>query len=80
MSGGVEMAISRHMNTLAREVDASLQAVAGEPCCFSVIVWRSDCGAFYVDNCERVDVIKGLEQILARWKQGGPDVPLHQQN
>jgi hypothetical protein len=53
---------------------------AGERVSFSLVVWSDKPGqrSQYVSNCERVSVVKAMELLLLRWKQGMPDVPAHE--
>ncbi|MCA0247650.1 MAG: hypothetical protein LCH93_13620 [Proteobacteria bacterium] len=73
---------SQALRAIAEKLDIVLQRVAGRRMGFSLIVWNESAveRANYISNCPRPEVVKALEQLLARWKAGMPDVPGHNVN
>lgn len=76
MTAQADLKISEKLQDLARAIDSVLFAVAGEPVRFSLFVW-SEGRSQYVSNVQRPDVITAVEETVARWKAGMPDVPAH---
>lgn len=73
------MKVSARLQDAARLVDEFLEEAAGERVSFSLIVWTK--GTInYVSNAEREDVLMALEEMIARWKAGHPDIPAHKKN
>lgn len=75
-----DLRLSKNLRGIAGELDRLLERGAGGPVLFSLIVWNSKAGSRvqYVANVTRPDATKGLEELLARWKEGMPDVPAHE--
>lgn len=72
--------LSRGLQQIARDLDRALARTAGGTVLFSLIVWSNKPGGRmqYVSNTARPDTIKALEEMIARWKEGMPDVPAHE--
>jgi hypothetical protein len=73
----VDIVLSQSLQDVARGLDDALKAIAGQRINFSLWVW-SDGRTQYVSNAQRADVIKALEETIARWKEGMPDIPAHE--
>lgn len=71
---------SRALKAVARIVDAELHSACGVRMGFSLIVFPYDAGdrMNYIGNVDRKQAIAALEQLLAGWKAGMPDVPAHE--
>jgi hypothetical protein len=75
--------LSRSLQRIAAKIDAMLAKEAGTKMAFSLVVWGQmgeDNMVQYVANCEREEVIKYMEALLAGWKKGMPDVPVHERH
>ena len=74
-----DIAVSRDLQKLAEMIDKRLYRVAGERVGFCLVTFPlvEDSRASYISNCDRVQVIDALEELLERWAQGMPDVPAH---
>lgn len=73
----VDIRISQGLQDVAKDLDGALRSIAGERINFSLWVW-SDGRTQYISNAQRADVIKALEETIARWKEGMPDIPAHE--
>jgi len=70
------------MQALAAGVNSALKMSVGDGMGFMLIVFQSEDGGRcnYVSNCDRAEVIKSMEFLLQRWKEGMPDIPAHKLN
>lgn len=61
------------------DLDSRLEAVAGQPMGFSLLIFQSVEGSRmnYVSNCDRDDVIQAMRSLLKGWEDGMPDIPGH---
>lgn len=73
------LAISRELQNIAKRLDKDLEGVAGERVCFSLFVWCEGY-ANYVSTKHRAQIIPVLEAMIARWKAGDPQPPVHKVN
>lgn len=82
MSSNKDTQTSLLMQSLASGVDSALKKSVGEGMGFMLIVFQSDSDgrSNYISNCERAEVIKALESLLQRWKEGMPDIPTHKRD
>lgn len=69
--------ISGQLQSVAKAVDQALATAAGRRVSFSLFVWTEG-RSQYVSNVQRDDVVRALEETLARWREGMPDVPAHE--
>jgi hypothetical protein len=70
--------VSRNLQKVARQLDEIFAAIApGEKIAWSLFVWTPEI-ANYVANARRDECIRAIEALLAKWKQGMPDVPAHE--
>lgn len=79
MTGKVDDAvlISRQLQDIAQELEVRLTGIVGHPVAFSLFVW-TDGRSNYISSAARAEVVQVLEQHLAGWKAGMPDVPAHE--
>lgn len=69
--------VSEHLQAVARELDQRLERIAGKRVAFSLFVW-TDGRSNYISTADRSEIIAVMEQMIAGWKQGMPDVPAHE--
>jgi hypothetical protein len=75
--------LSRALRRIARKVDKLLEQETGERVGFSLVVWGTFGGdemIQYVANADRPGCQKALEDLIASWRAGMPDVPYHERN
>lgn len=71
-------AVSRDLQDLARLIDRWLaKRSPDERIAFSLFVWTPKF-ANYISSADRAQIIDVLEQMIARWKAGMPDIPTHE--
>lgn len=68
--------LSIAMQDIASGINDALAGIAGEPVVF-VLVLQSGGVAQYVSNVSREDGTALIEDLLARWKAGRADIPVH---
>ncbi len=68
--------LSLLMQDIAEGVQGAVNAAAGEPCHF-VLVVQCDGVAQYVSNADRKEGTEMIESLLARWKANRADIPAH---
>lgn len=78
MTGSASHKVSRELQTIARELTARLDGVAGESTSWSLFVWTEGRASYIGHYADRAQVIAVLETMIARWKAGMPDVPAHE--
>lgn len=68
--------VSLELRAIADELEARIEAVAGERVAFSLFVWTAGrCN--YISTAQRPEVIQVLEGMIAGWRKGMPDIPAH---
>ena len=74
-----DMAISKSMQDLAKELHDRLEGIAGKPMGFSLVVFNAEAGSRlnYVSNCDRQEVYSALKSLISGWEAGMPDIPSH---
>ena len=77
-----EIAISKELQKLAKNIDKKIHKVAGQRLGFSLVIFNNEPGARinYISNCDRKEVINALQSLLIGWGEGMPDVPAHKVN
>lgn len=78
-----DIRVSRHLQTIAKNLSKDLEKAAGQRMAFSLIVFSDaeDGETNYVSNCARKDAAKSLQKVLERWQQRELiDVPAHHKN
>lgn len=75
-AGHPSVRVSRELQAVANELTMRLNGIAGAPVAWSLFVW-TDGVANYVANADRKQIIGVLEAMIAKWKEGMPDVPAH---
>jgi len=75
-----DIAVSKELQTIAREINDRLEAVAGQNMGFSLLVFQAVEGSRmnYVSNCNRQDVYNALSSLLKGWEKGMPDIKAHE--
>lgn len=68
--------LSLHLQGIAERLDDLLQAIAGKPLAFVLLI-QADNVAQYVSNTSREDGKDLVLSLLNRWKAGGADIPAH---
>lgn len=68
--------VSAELRFIAAAIDEVLQTTTGERIGFSLVVY-TETRAQYVSNVSREEAVRGLTELLERWKSGAPDVPWH---
>ncbi|MGO1079909.1 hypothetical protein [Inquilinus sp. CA228] len=68
--------ISKEMQSVAHAIAETLASIADQRVNFSLFVWTEG-RTQYVSNALRPDVVKALEETMARWREGQPDTPPH---
>lgn len=77
MSKSGDRRISLALRGIAEGLDRQLTIAAGERVMFSLIVFTDGRGQ-YVSNANREDVVKALDDLMAKWRAGMPDIPEHE--
>ena len=74
-----DLAISAAMQDLASEISDMLEAIAGKPMGFSLVVFNAEAGSRmnYVSNCNRDDTYSALKSLISGCEAGMPDIPAH---
>jgi hypothetical protein len=81
--------LSRGMERIADAIVARIGQLIGQreakQVSFSLFLWHNDSDgegghASYIGTCEREQMIPVLEAMIARWKAGDPQPPLHKVN
>lgn len=77
--------LSRRLRGIAHALEELFKDVMGtdDKVMFTLLIWgteRDQDFMQYVANADRADVIKAMEELLAKWKApgGNVDVPLHE--
>lgn len=73
------LSISRELQTIAKELDERLTAIAGKRVAFSLLIWSDDVSN-YISTGERKDVIIAMRELLQHWESGAKDIPAHLAN
>lgn len=68
--------LSQHLQAIARGLDQSIEAAAGERIGFTLLVFTEG-RASYISTVERADSVREIKTLLSLWEQGMPDVPAH---
>lgn len=68
--------VSRELQTVAKELTARLELIAGQRVAFTLLVWTPG-RANYISSADRAEVAAQLRDLLAHWESGMPDVPAH---
>lgn len=71
--------VSRHLQTIADEINNRLAELVGHKVAFSLFVW-TDGRSNYISNADRKEVAAVMVEHLKGWQQGIPDIPSHQIN
>ena len=69
--------VSRHLQTIAHELDKRLTELVGHRVAFSLFVW-TDGRSNYISTADRSEVAPVLVEHLKGWAEGMPDVPAHE--
>jgi hypothetical protein len=69
--------VSRHLQTIAQELDKRLIDLVGHRVNFSLFVWTQG-RSNYISTAARSDVAAVLIEHLKGWAAGMPDVPAHE--
>ncbi len=75
--GSVTARLSRRLQDIAGVTYDAIEAVAGERVDFSLVVWSAG-RLQYVSTANRDDVKAALQQLIASWDAGMPDIPAHE--
>lgn len=68
--------VSKHLKTIAADVDKKLTELVGRPVAFSLFVW-TDGRSNYISTADRKEVAAVLIEHLKGWAKGMPDIPAH---
>ena len=68
--------VSKHLQTIAQEIDKRLTDLVGHRVNFSLFVWTEG-RSNYISTAKREDVAAVLVEHLNGWAAGMPDVPAH---
>lgn len=68
--------VSRELQAIARDLDKSIQAAAGERVAFTLLVFTEG-RASYISTASREDSVREIKHLLDLWNAGMPDVPAH---
>jgi hypothetical protein len=81
MSAGA-IAISQKLQEIAALIDQELQLAAGseERIAFTLFVWTEGAVSYVANTTDKKEMIAALEKMIAKWKAGMPDIPLHERN
>jgi hypothetical protein len=71
--------VSRHLRTIADEIDDRLTQLVGHKVAFSLFVW-TDGRSNYISTADRKEVAAVMVEHLKGWAQGIPDIPSHKIN
>lgn len=69
--------VSRGLRGIAKRLEKDVEKVAGKPCHISLFVWTEG-RSNYISTLPREQVIAILEEHIAAWKAGMPDIPAHE--
>lgn len=68
--------VSKHLQTIATEIDQRIAKLVGHRVAFSLFVW-TDGRSNYISTAPRGEVAEVLTRHLEAWAAGMPDVPAH---
>ncbi len=68
--------VSKHLKTIAGEIDKRLTGLVGHKVAFSLFVW-TDGRSNYISTASRSEVAQVLVQHLKGWAAGMPDIAAH---
>lgn len=80
MSDETAMKISANLQKVSVALDEILSRVAGQRVGFSLFVWTEGQGSYVSNLKDRSDIKAELLQIIERWDDGMPDIPLHKKH
>lgn len=74
--------VSRNLRTVAKALDNTLADIGGERMGFCLLVFPLERvgGAQYVSNCNRMDMVTQIRELVRQWDAGLGDMPLHEQH
>lgn len=71
------VALSEHLQDIARELDRRIKEVAGERVAFTLLVFTEG-RASYISTAARAESVREIRHLLELWEQGMPDIPAHE--
>lgn len=69
--------VSRHLQTIAAEIDDRLTQLVGKKVAFSLFVW-TDGRSNYISTADRKEVAAVMVEHLKGWAKGMPDIAAHE--
>lgn len=74
---GAMRKVSKAAQDICARLDAELEEIAGEKVAFSLFIWTGGRCTYVSTAPDRREIINVLEQMIAKWKAGMPDIPAH---
>lgn len=71
------VALSQHLQEIARDLDTAIETAAGERVAFTLLVFTEG-RASYISTADRKESVREIKHLLDIWEQGMPDVPAHE--
>ena len=71
-------AVSRDLQAIARDLDARIEALAGQRIAFALVIFTPGRASYVSTAASRSAVAQQLRDLLAYWEAGMPDVPAHE--
>ncbi len=69
--------VSEEAQSIAVRLSKEIDEIAGEPVAFSLFIWTAGRCSYISSAPDRREIISVLEQMIAGWKAGMPDIPAH---
>ncbi|MEP3245133.1 MAG: hypothetical protein ABJN40_13305 [Sneathiella sp.] len=80
MSDETAMKVSINLQDIGEELEGIFQRLTGQRVCFSLFAWTEGNGSYVSNSIDRDAVKAELLQIIDRWDDGMPDIPLHKKH
>ena len=72
--------VSVELQELGEIIDKWLLEVTGKKIPFTVFIWTDGFAQYLSSAASREEQISVIEKMIAKWKQGMPDIPAHERN
>lgn len=70
--------VSMALKSIAADLDAKIEAVAGKRVGFSLFVWTEGRCNYIASSTDRAEIKAAILSVIEGWDVGMPDVPAHE--
>lgn len=78
MAKNTSTKVSKNLQSIGRGLDKKLTRAAGERVSFSLFIWTEGRANYISNTSDRKEIAQVLEQMIAQWRAGMPDIPAHE--